>query len=54
MLGSSEKIERLIQELSKMPTIGRRTAQRLALHLLKAPLEEVTALVDAITEMKEN
>ena len=36
MLGSSEKIERLIQELSKMPTIGRRTAQRIALYLLKA------------------
>lgn len=53
MIGSSERIERLIQELAKMPTIGRRTAQRLALHLLKAPLEEVTALATAIVEMKE-
>ncbi|MFH1220582.1 MAG: recombination mediator RecR [Candidatus Eisenbacteria bacterium] len=53
MLGSSERIERLVQELAKMPTIGRRTAQRIALYLLKAPREEVTALVDAIVQMKE-
>jgi recombination protein RecR len=36
-----------------MPTIGRRTAQRIALYLVKAPLEEVTALVDAVVQMKE-
>jgi recombination protein RecR len=53
LLGSSERIERLIQELTKMPTIGRRTAQRIALYLLKAPLEETTALVDSIVQMKE-
>lgn len=53
MLGSSERIERLVQELTKMPTIGRRTAERIALYLLKAPAEEVTALVDAIVQMKE-
>lgn len=39
--------------MSKMPTIGRRTAQRIALYLLKAPPEEVTALVDAVVEMKD-
>jgi recombination protein RecR len=54
LLGSSEKIERLIQELSKMPTIGRRTAQRIALYLLKAPAEEVTALVNALVQMKDD
>lgn len=53
MLGSSERIERLIQELTKMPTIGRRTAQRLALYLLKAPLDEVNALARAMIEMKK-
>lgn len=53
MLGGSERMERLVQELSKMPTIGRRTAQRIALYLLKAPPEEVTALVDAVVEMKD-
>jgi recombination protein RecR len=53
LLGSSDRIERLIQELTKMPTIGRRTAQRLALYLLKAPLDEVTALARAMIEMKK-
>ena len=53
MVGGSQKIERLIQELAKMPTIGRRTAQRLALHLLKASEEDVRSLVEAIVEMKE-
>jgi recombination protein RecR len=53
LLGSSERIERLVQELTKMPTIGRRTAQRIALYLVKAPLEEVNALVDAVVQMKE-
>ncbi len=53
MVGGSERIERLIQELAKMPTIGRRTAQRIALYLLKAPEEEVRSLVDAIVEMKD-
>ena len=36
-----------------MPTIGRRTAERIALYLLKAPGEEVAALVDAIVQMKD-
>jgi recombination protein RecR len=53
LVGGSERIERLIQELAKMPTIGRRTAQRIALYLLKAPHEEVHSLVDAIVEMKD-
>jgi recombination protein RecR len=53
LLGSSERIERLVQELTKMPTIGRRTAQRIAFYLVKAPLEEVAALADAIVQMKE-
>ena len=53
MVGGSERIERLIQELAKMPTIGRRTAQRIALYLLKAPEDEVRSLVDAVVEMKE-
>jgi len=53
LLGSSDRIERLVQELAKMPTIGRRTAQRMAFYLIKAPREEVTALVEAISEMKD-
>lgn len=37
-----------------MPTIGRRTAQRIALYLVKAPPDEVKALVDAVVGMKQH
>ncbi len=52
MQGSSERIDRAIEELSKLPTIGRKTAQRLALYILKTPADEVSALADAILEMR--
>jgi recombination protein RecR len=51
--GSSERIDRAIEELTKLPTIGRKTAQRLALYILKTPRDEVNALADAILEMRE-
>ncbi len=47
-----EPIERLIDELTRLPGVGSKTAQRLALHLLKRPSEEVTALARALTEAK--
>jgi recombination protein RecR len=50
--GSSERIERVIEELAKLPTIGRKTAQRLALYLVRTPRDEVNALVDAIVDMR--
>jgi recombination protein RecR len=46
-------LARLVVELSRLPGIGRRTAQRLAFHLLRAPDEEALALGEAIREMKE-
>ena len=46
-------ISRLIAELSKLPGIGQRTAQRLAFHILRADDEEALALADAIREVKE-
>jgi recombination protein RecR len=46
-------VQRLITELSKLPGIGGRTAQRLAFHLLRAGDEEALALADAIREVKE-
>ncbi len=45
-------IQRLITELSKLPGIGTRTAQRLAFHLLRVGEEEAFALADAIREVK--
>jgi len=46
-------LARLVAELSRLPGIGRRTAQRLAFHLLRAPDDEALALGEAIREMKE-
>ena len=45
-------VERLISELGKLPGIGRRSAQRLAFHLLRQSDEEAFALADAIREVK--
>jgi recombination protein RecR len=44
---------RLVAELSRLPGIGQRTAQRLAFHLLRADDEEARALADSILEVKE-
>lgn len=46
-------IQRLIAELSKLPGIGQRTAQRLAFHILRESDEDATALAAAIREVKE-
>jgi recombination protein RecR len=46
-------LARLVAELSRLPGIGQRTAQRLAFHLLRAPDEEAFALGEAIREVKE-
>ncbi len=53
MLYTSESLETLIEELTKFPGIGRKTAQRLALYILKQPKEEVEKLVQAIIDVKE-
>jgi recombination protein RecR len=46
-------LQRLITELSKLPGVGGRTAQRLAFHILRSSDEEAIALADAIREVKE-
>jgi recombination protein RecR len=46
-------VQRLITELSKLPGVGGRTAQRLAFHILRASEEDAFALADAIREVKE-
>jgi recombination protein RecR len=53
MLYTSEAIESAIESLASLPTIGRKTAQRLALHLLRQPKEDVEKLARAIVSMKE-
>jgi recombination protein RecR len=46
-------VNRLVTELSRLPGIGQRTAQRLAFHLLRVPAEDALPLADAIREVKE-
>jgi recombination protein RecR len=46
-------VDNLIGQLTRLPGVGTRTAQRLAFHLLRAPREEALALADAIREAKE-
>jgi recombination protein RecR len=46
-------VQRLITELSKLPGVGGRTAQRLAFHLLRASDEDALGLAEAIREVKE-
>jgi len=46
-------VQRLVTELSKLPGIGNRTAQRLAFHILRASGEDANALAEAIREVKE-
>ena len=47
-----ESMERLVNELSKLPSCGKKTAQRYAYYLVKADLEVVQALQSAISEAK--
>ena len=48
-----ESMERLVNELSKLPSCGKKTAQRYAYYLIKANDEIVNALQNAISEAKE-
>jgi recombination protein RecR len=49
----SPVVENLVAQLSRLPGIGTRTAQRLTFHLLRVPKDEAFALADAIREVKE-
>jgi recombination protein RecR len=49
----SPAVENLVAQLTKLPGIGRRTAQRLAFHLLSARPEDALELARAIEEVKE-
>ena len=49
----NEPIVRLIQELSKLPGIGEKTAERLAFHLLAQPKSEAMLLSNAVRDLKE-
>jgi recombination protein RecR len=49
----SPSVENLVAQLTRLPGIGNRTAQRLAFHILQVSKTEANALADAIHEVKE-
>jgi recombination protein RecR len=49
----SPSVDNLVAQLTRLPGIGSRTAQRLAFHLLSVPKEEAAALSGAIADVKE-
>lgn len=49
----AEPLQKAIDELSKLPSIGNKTAQRLALHILKSETQSVNALVQSLIDLKE-
>jgi len=51
---SSQYLELLIEELVKLPSVGQKSAQRLALHLLRVSREEALRLADAIRALREH
>ncbi|NNE36490.1 MAG: recombination protein RecR [Rhodothermales bacterium] len=53
MRHTSRSVEALVEQFSKLPTIGRKTAQRLASYILKMPREEVALLADALLSAKD-
>ena len=46
-------VERLITELSKLPSIGPRSAQRIAFHVIRGKLDDALGLAEALREVKE-
>src|SRR3954465_3795546 len=49
----SPSVDNLVAQLTRLPGVGKRTAQRLAFHLLRVPKEEALALARALEEVKE-
>jgi recombination protein RecR len=50
---SSRYLEQLIEALVRLPSVGQKSAQRLALHLLRVPREEALRLAEAIVAVRE-
>ena len=53
MANTSATLEQLIDEFARLPGIGRKTAYRLAYHVMQAPADQARALAQAIVAVKE-
>ncbi|HLP16818.1 MAG TPA: recombination mediator RecR [Bacteroidota bacterium] len=54
MIYTSQSLEQLVEEFSQLPGVGRKTALRLALYILKMPREEVLTFSQALVRVKDN
>ena len=50
---TSESVEQLVEEFAQLPGIGKKTAQRLALYILKMPREKVAGFAQALVNIKD-
>jgi recombination protein RecR len=50
----SESVTRLIDQFARLPGIGRKSAERLAYHILRVPKQEALDLADSIRNVREN
>jgi recombination protein RecR len=53
MVATPESVTRLVSEFSRLPGIGPKTASRLTYYLLRAPMEQVLALGEAVSQLRE-
>ncbi len=53
MLDYAEPVTKLIDEFKRLPSIGQKSAQRLAFYILRAPEAEVERLIEALREVKQ-
>jgi recombination protein RecR len=51
---TSDTLEKVTEELAKLPSIGRKTAHRIAMYLAKSPAEDITSLSEALLKLKDN
>ena len=54
MINSSQNLEKLIDELSNLPGVGRKSAGRLAYFIANAPKEKTNSLIEAIKAVRDN
>ncbi len=50
---TSDTLEQLIEEFSQLPGVGRKSAQRMAMYILKLPIDEVRRMAQTLTDVKE-
>jgi recombination protein RecR len=53
MLNISDALENLVNELTRLPSIGRKTAQRLAMFIIKQPRDEAERLAKSLIDIKD-